>query len=71
MLLVAPPPPLIGVTPVAMEIPAGLLLAVLDTGVRMPVVQRPAPVPLEEETPPVPTPPSPPVPVYPPKQARH
>jgi len=47
-------------------------LTILDTGVRMPVVELPAPPAPLEKAAPAPAPPAkPPVPVYPVKQSRH
>jgi hypothetical protein len=57
---------------------AGLQLAVVEGGIRMPLPEAPQPVELAEEEEaapeaeaPVPVPPKPPVPVYPRRQSRH
>ena len=67
--------PLIAFAPALVGLPRGVELAVLDTGVRMPAIEVPAPpAPVTEITP---TSPAvlpvvrPPLPVYPLKQARH
>lgn len=60
--------------PVLASAPPSVALAVLDTGVRMPVIESLAePVSVEESAPPPspPRPAPPPKPVYPRKQARH
>jgi hypothetical protein len=75
--------PLLGATPVAVFVPAGLQVAVIGGGVRMPAIQVAQEAPVEEM--PISragspagvsgflpqTPVAPPVPIYPAKQARH
>ena len=73
VLPVAVSTPLIAFAPALVGVPRGVELAVLDTGVRMPVIEVSAPpVPLKEVAPrPLSSPAKQPVPVYPLKQARH
>jgi hypothetical protein len=61
------------VSPLVLGVPAGLQLAVLDGGVRMPVVQvvQPTPAPPPVVVAPTPAPPPYVPPVYAPKQDRN
>jgi len=64
--------PAIAFAPALVGVPNGVELTILDTGVRMPVVELPAPPAPLEKAAPAPAPPAkPPVPVYPVKQSRH